>query len=208
MSTIQIARFYKRNAANNYAQQPPRWNCDCCGANLAAWAITDTDGKVWGKTCYLKAIGRGAKMPNWTAMEKAAIVAGRCWPVGAAVCHSDGREWTVLEGARVDVINGRPVALVSVRRASGKVVDASPTCLVGPEILCVKDADGQPIYGSRFNELQASRAADWVMERLPCTVATVAAWLGEAQWWLSRDELRQILDGQGVEISGDSWVRA
>ena len=206
--SIKIARFYKRNAANNYAQQPPRWNCDCCGANLAAWAITDTDGKVWGKTCYLKAIGRGAKMPNWTAMEKAAIVAGKCWPVGAVVSHSDGREWTVLEGARVDVINGRAVALVSVRRASGKVVDASPLNFVGQEILSVKDADGLPIYGGRFNSLQASRAADWVMEQLPCTLVSVVEWLGEAQWWLSRDELRQILEGQGVGISGDSWVQA
>jgi hypothetical protein len=208
MSTIQIARFYKRNAANNYAQQPPRWNCDCCGANLAAWAITDDSGRVWGKTCYLKAIGKSVKAPNWTAMEKAAAMAAKCWPVGATVSHRDGREWTVLEGARVDVINGRPIALVSVRRASGKVVDASPLNLTGQEIFSVTDADGLPIYGDRFNELQASRAADWVMEQLPCTLASVVEWLGEAQWWLSRDELRQILDRQGVEISGGSWVRA
>ena len=151
--SIQIDRFYKRNAANNHAQQPPRWACDCCGATLAAWAITDTDGRVWGKTCYLRAIGKDiAKKPNWPAMEKAATIAAYCWPVGSVVRHFDGREWTVIAAAWVAVVNGRPVPWVTVRRSSGSVADINPMNLRGDGIVSVTGADGVLIYRQGFED--------------------------------------------------------
>ena len=152
MDAIQIDRFFKRNAANNHAQQPPRWACDCCGATLAAWAITDTDGRVWGKTCYLKAIGKNAKVPAWTAMEKAATIAAHCWPVGSVVRHWDGREWTVIAAAWVAVVNGRPVPWVTVRRSSGSVADINPMNLRGDGIVRVTGADGALIYRQGFED--------------------------------------------------------
>jgi hypothetical protein len=158
---------------------------------------------VWGKTCYVKAIGKDAKKPNWTAMEKIAAIVGNCWPVGAVIRHANGRMWTVTVAAWVGIVNGRAVPWVTVQRASGSVSDISPLNLVGAEILSVVDAGGNLIYGQHFNSKVAEDTADWVMGRLPCLLADVVDHIGEAQWWQSRDDLREALKWRGVAIVND-----
>lgn len=32
--------------------------CHCCGAPLAKWSGEDSEGRAWGRDCYLRAIGR------------------------------------------------------------------------------------------------------------------------------------------------------
>ena len=130
MSVPVIDRVFKFNAEGCWAKQPPHWYCDCCGATLSAWAATDTEGKVWGKTCLARACGKVAyKAAFWTEAEKATACAGRCFPVGTTV-HTHSLEtgnygtFTVVEPAEVVILGTgtliRPFAQVKVRTENGK----------------------------------------------------------------------------------------
>lgn len=131
MSGPVIDRVFKFNGAGCLAKQPPHWYCDCCGATLSAWAATDTEGKVWGKTCLARARGKVAyKAAFWTEAEKAAAWAARCFPVGTTV-HTHSVEtgntgiFVVVDAAEVVILGAnvlacpRPFAQVKVRNEKG-----------------------------------------------------------------------------------------
>ncbi len=80
MPRLAFAYSWKHDLSGSERARADAPQCGCCNSGLPALALYDTDGKVWGRSCFLRACGAPVSRSKIAQLRKKATKV-HAWPL-------------------------------------------------------------------------------------------------------------------------------